>query len=618
VRLPRANRTYFRLLGYLAPYWRRAALLIIVSAIFAALSGVSLTLIPPFLHILFGQEGAPAIVETVSADHGIPLPTSWERAKTAVVGGVKALIYGGPPIERLWRFCVIFLVLMLLKNIFGYLSTYMTISLEQAVLYRVRNDLYAKTQALPLSFFDTQKTGHLISRITNDVTNLRGVVVGSLASIIQNGFMALIAIAIIFLTSWKLSLLTLILVPLNVALIGIISRKLRKGSLRAQERMADMTAVLQETISGVRVVKAFGMEEFEKRKFDFFNSRYFREYLKMRRFAELASPMSETLGTVASVVIIWYGGKLVLSEHLDPASLMLFIGAMLWVISPIKNLSKLNSVIQEGLASGDRVFHIIDVAAEGEDAGHLEIGHFRDEIVFEDVVFSYGGGVDVLSDVNFRIRRGETVAIVGPSGAGKTTLADLLPRFYRPVSGRILIDGKDIADFELSSLRSLMGIVTQETILFNDTIFNNIAYGRKECPEEAVVRAAKAANANEFILASPNGYQTVIGDRGTQLSGGQRQRLAIARALLKNPEILILDEATSSLDVESEALVQEAIDRLMRGRTNLVIAHRLSTIRNADRIIVIDDGRIRQIGTHEELIREDGIYRKLYHMQVRA
>ena len=618
MRRPRANRTYVRLLAYLVPFWRRAVILFITSAIFAALSGVQLGLIPPFLHILFGKGEAPAVTQNVSAEHGVALPSSVERAKTAVIGAAKGLMYRGSPVERLERFCIVFFALMLIKNVFGYASTYMTISLEQSVLYRVRRDLYGKTQVLPLSFFDRQKTGHLISRITNDVTQLRGVVVGSLASLIQNGLMALIAIGIVFLTAWKLALLTLILLPPNVLLIGVISRKLRKGSRRAQERMADMTAVLQETISGVRVVKAFGMEEFEKRKFDIFNMKYFLEYLNMRRYAELASPTSETLGILASVVILWYGGKLVLRENLDPAYLMLFVGAMLWVISPIKNLSRLNSAIQEGLASGERVFQVLDIASEREETGKVEIKEFRDEIVYENVSFNYGNDVAVLNGVNFRIRRGDVVAIVGPSGAGKSTVADLLPRFYRPTAGRVLIDGMDIADVTITSLRSLMGIVTQETILFNDTIFNNIAYGMEHCPEEAVVRAARAANAHEFILAAPQGYQTVIGDRGAQLSGGQRQRIAIARALLKNPQILILDEATSSLDIESEALVQEAIDRLMKGRTNLVIAHRLSTIRNADRIVVIEDGYIRQIGTHEELIRDEGIYRKLYHLQIRA
>lgn len=609
--------TYLRLLGYLVPFWHRMAFLILCTVAYACLSGVQLGLIPPFLHIVFEQHELDAAKTTAAApDHGIPLPSILERLKNGVVHWVKARLYEGRPIIRLERFCVIFLVLMLMKNVFFYVSTYMTISLEQSVLFRVRNDLYGKMQTLPLAFFSQQKTGHLISRITNDVTNLRGIVVGSLASIIQNGLMAVIAMAIVFLTSWKLALLTVVLVPFNILLIGVISRKLRKGSRRAQERMADMTAVLQETISGVRVVKAFGMEEFEKKKFHFFNLKYFKEYLKMRRYAELASPTSETLGTLASVVILWYGGRLVIRENLDPANLLLFIVAMLWVISPIKGLSKLNSVIQEGLASGDRVFQIIDVKSEAEDAGTVEIDGFHDQIRYENVTFSYGRGGDVLRDVSFSIRRGEVVAIVGPSGSGKSTIADLLPRFYRPTAGRITIDGTDISEVKLRSLRSLMGIVTQETILFNDTIYNNIAYGMENCPEAEVVSAARAANAHEFITAMPKGYETVIGDRGAQLSGGQRQRIAIARALLKNPQILILDEATSSLDIESEALVQEAIDRLVRGRTNLVIAHRLSTIRNADTIIVVEEGKIRQIGTHEELIREDGIYRKLYHMQI--
>jgi len=615
---PASSRTYARLLGYLVPFWHRMALLIVASAVFASLNGISIALIPPFLHIVFDQRAAAVPEQTVGPQQGIPLPTALDRAKDAGVRWVKGRLYEGRPIIRLERFCVVFLILMLVKNIFGYVSTYLTISLEQSVLFRVRNDLYGRMQTLPLSFFAKQKTGHLISRITNDVTNLRGIVVGSLASIIQNGLMAIISIGIMFLTSWKLALLTIVLVPANVLLIGGISRKLRKGSLRAQERMADMTAVLQETISGVRVVKAFGMESFEQNKFQFFNLKYFKEYLKMRRYAELASPMSETLGAVASVVILWYGGKLVIRENLDPANLMLFIGAMLWVINPIRNLSKLNSVIQEGLASGDRVFQIIDAPSEDEDTGTATVSGFREEIVYEKVTFGYGRGVDVLRDVNFRIRRGAVVAIVGPSGAGKSTIADLLPRFYRPTSGRILIDGVDISTIRLASLRALMGIVTQETILFNDTIRNNIAYGMTDCSEEEVVRASTAANAHEFITAMPKGYETVIGDRGAQLSGGQRQRIAIARALLKNPQILILDEATSSLDVESEALVQEAIDRLVRGRTTLVIAHRLSTIRNADVIIVVGDGRIQQIGSHEELIRADGIYRKLYHMQTRS
>lgn len=609
---------YARLLKYLRPWWKRMVILMISTMVFAALSGVTLTLIPPFLHILFdGGESAVAAADE-TGERSALIPDAIEQRINGLARRAKGVIYEGSPTERLARFCLILIVLMVLKNLVEYFSTYQTIYLEQAVLGTIRNDLYGKIQMLPMSFFDTQKTGHLISRITNDVTNLRGVVVGGLASIIRNSLMTLIALTIIFYTSWRLSILTLILVPVNAALIAVISRKLRKGSRRAQERMADMTSVLQETISGVRVVKAFGMERFERRKFGAFNRRYLSEYLKMRRYAELTSPSSEMLGMIASVIILWYGGRLVISQRLDPAHLMMFIGAMLWVVNPIKNLGRLNSVIQEGLASAQRIFEILDIRTEKDMAGESEIESLKREIIYEQVYFSYRDGTPILSDVDLRIGRGEVVALVGASGSGKTTLADLLPRFYSPDSGRILIDGSDIATIRLSSLRRLMGIVTQETILFNDTVFNNIAYGRQECPLDDVMRAARAANAHEFIEAMPEGYDTLIGDRGVQLSGGQRQRLAIARALLKDPQILILDEATSSLDVESEALVQEAIDRLVEGRTTLVIAHRLSTIKKADRIVVLENGRIRQIGTHEELIGEEGIYRRLYSLQIRA
>ncbi len=611
-----AGRTYLRLLSYLAPFWKSMVILLVATTIFASLSSVSLTLIPPFLNILF-QTGE---VQTESVEHDagnpVPVPGGLERAIEKVKSRASSVIYSGGPRDRLARFCVIFFALMLVKNIFGYISTYLTLYLEQSILMRIRNQLYGKVQMLPLSFFDQHKTGHLISKITNDVTNLRGAVVGSLASIVRNSLMTFMALSIIFYTSWKLSMLTLVLVPLNILLISIISRKLRKGSRRAQERMADMTSVLQETINGVRVVKAFGMEEFEKNKFGVFNVKYLGEYLKMRRFAEMASPTSETLGILASVVILWYGGNLVISADLTPANLMMFIGAMLWVVTPIKNLSKLNNVVQEGLACGQRIFQILDYGSEADLGGEGEVEGLKRKIVYENVDFSYGNGIQVLTGVNLEINRGEVVALVGPSGAGKTTIADLLPRFYMPSSGRILIDGKDISRLRLSSLRSFMGIVTQETILFNDTVMNNIAYGMADCPLERIIEAAKAANAHDFITSLSSGYDTVIGDRGVQLSGGQRQRLAIARALLKNPQILILDEATSSLDVESEALVQEAIDRLVKGRTTLVIAHRLSTIKNADRIVVVEEGSITQIGTHEELIVEEGTYRKLYHMQL--
>jgi subfamily B ATP-binding cassette protein MsbA len=611
-----ARKTYFRLLSFLMPFWKKLIVLFLCTTIFAALSGVSLTLIPPFLNILFGKKPAELIQEEKDSDNGIPLPTELDQRVEGILHEIKVFIYKGEPRDRLARFCIIFLCLMIVKNVFDYASTYLTLYLEQSVLYKIRNKLYGKIQMLPMTFFDREKTGDLISRMTNDVTLLRGIIVGSLASLIKNGFMTIIALIIVFYISWKLSILTIILLPLNIYLISIISRKLRKGSMRAQSRMADLTATMQENISGVRVVKAFNMEDYERNKFETFNWKYLKEYLKMRRFAELASPTSETLGTLASVIILWYGGGLVIKGDLDPANLMMFISAMLWVISPVKRLSKLNSMIQVGISCGNRVLQVIDIKTEREHSGSIEIDSLESGIVYQNVSFSYYHKSPVLRDINFTIEKGEVVAIVGPSGSGKTTIADLLARFYIPTSGCILIDGIDIRELKLSHLRRLMGIVTQETILFNDTVFNNIAYGVEDCPMENVIDAAKAANAHNFIEKMPSSYQTVIGDRGVQLSGGQRQRLAISRALLKNPQILILDEATSSLDIESEALVQEAIERLMRGRTNLVIAHRLSTIRNADKIVVLENGTIRQIGDHQELMNEDGVYRKLYQLQV--
>jgi subfamily B ATP-binding cassette protein MsbA len=384
--------------------------------------------------------------------------------------------------------------------------------------------------------------------------------------------------------------------------------------------MADITSVLQETISGIKVVKAFGMEEFENKKFQTQTWRYFKSLLKITRIRNLASPITEFLSVVAGVVIIWYGGMQVLELGTMRASEFLtFLIAIFQIMPPVKELTSVNNRIQESTSAAKRVFEILDIEPDIKEAPNaIELKEFKDEIVFENVWFSYNGtknGDFILKGINLKVKKGEILAIVGPSGAGKSTLVDLIPRFYDPTEGRILIDGIDLRMIKIKSLRDKIGIVTQETILFNDTIRNNIAYGLEDCPIDKIIEVAKAANAHDFIMQLPNGYDTVIGERGMKLSGGQRQRISIARALLKNPPILILDEATSNLDAESEILVQEAIERLMQNRTVFVIAHRLSTIRNADRIIVIDNGRIVQEGKHEELIHQDGLYKKLYEMQ---
>ena len=659
--------TYRRLIGYVRPYWRRVVVLMVVITAFASLSGVSLTLIPPFLRIVF-EERAPAVgpgevgtrgpgVGALGAEasgpgvqpgtpggeatrgsggsaldrshavaagargrraagEGVPLPEAVERARRRARVRFEAWLYRGTPHERLRRFCLLFIALFLVKNVLGYLQTYFTEYLEQKVLFRIRRDVFAHVQRLPLSFFDRERAGHVISRITSDVSLLRGAVIGVAASVVRNVLMTIIAVAVTLMVSWKLTLLTLVIIPLNIFLVGRIGERLRRRTHRAQEGMADMTASLQETISGMRVVKAFNMARYELRRFDRFNLRYMKQTIRMKLWAALSSPTSEVLGAASFVAILGYGGRLVLEGRLAAENLVLFVGAMMFVVTPLKNLSKLNNTVQQSLAAAQRVFALLDEPGEPLD-GPGRPARFEREIAFEHVDFAYGSGPPVLRDVTFRVRPGEVVAIVGPSGAGKSTLVDLIPRFYEPTAGRITLDGVDTREIQLESLRALMGIVTQETILFNDTVLNNIAYGLDSPDREAVETAARAANAHDFIAAMPRGYETVIGDRGVQLSGGQRQRIAIARALLRDPRILIFDEATSALDTESEMLVQEAIDRLLAGRTTFVIAHRLSTVQNADRILVLEDGRVTEHGTHAELMRRGGAYRRLYDLQFR-
>jgi subfamily B ATP-binding cassette protein MsbA len=619
-------KSYLRLLRYGVPHWKKLILLFLAIVLFASLSGVSLTLIPPFLKIIIyaddraaGTRAESGQAQTISGTQGMPLPSWVENAKARATGAIERHLYAGTARQRLSRFCVILLALFFIKNVVEYIQGFMTVYLEQKILFKIRSDVYAHLQRIPLSFFSKEKTGFIISRITNDVSYLRGAVVGVPASLIRNLLMTVIALLIVLLVSWKLSLLTLIVLPLNVYLVNIIGNKLKRRSFRAQEGMAEMTAVLEETISGMRLVKAFNRSEYEKKRFSTFNRLYYRQFLKMKALGALSSPTSEILGTLSVAVILWYSGNLVINGVLAPENLVLFICAMLWVVTPVKELSKLNNVVQESIASAHRVFYLLDQPVEPDpDPKRARRAAFQESIDFESVGFSYERGRPVLTDITFSAVPGEVIAIVGPSGAGKTTLVDLIPRFYLPTDGTIRFDGVDIREFDLASLRDMMGIVTQETILFNDTVRNNIAYGIEDCPLSSVIDAARAANAHDFIEELPDGYDTLIGERGAQLSGGQRQRLAIARAILKDPKILIFDEATSALDTESELLVQEAIDRLLEGRTTFVIAHRLSTIQNANRILVIDEGRLVECGTHGELIRSRGEYKRLFDLQFGA
>ncbi len=606
--------TFLRLLACVRPYWRRLVAALVCMAAFALLSSVSLGMIVPFVNVLFERD------TLVGADTGALSAISSPGA-TAVKEALRARLLGlfaaATPEGALGKMCIALLAVFLIKSIFGYLQTFLMITVEQRIIRDLRDRLFSHICRLSLSFFHGKRTGLLISRVTNDVTLVKGALVASFANLFREGLLALLYLGIAVWVSWKLSLITFVVLPPILFLIVRVGQRLRKRSARIQEKMADITATLQESITGARVVRAFGMEEYEERRFFQHTREYFRTFVRMETLGALAGPLTEYLGVIGVVVVIWYGGRQVLLDgSVSPDWFLIFLAATLSTMQPLKKLSQANNELQVGLAAASRVFSLLDtMPSVVSRPGAPAADGFRDRIEYRGVRFHYDTGDEVLRGIDLTIRRGEIVAVVGPSGAGKSTLLDLLPRFYDPTAGAVTIDGQNLRDLEVKSVRRLMGIVTQETILFNDTVRNNIAYGLEGARDEDVEAAARAANAHGFIAGLPNRYDTPVGERGTRLSGGERQRIAIARAILKNPPILILDEATSSLDTESERLVQEAIEHLLKGRTVLVIAHRLSTVRNADRIIVMEKGAIVEQGTHDELMKLGGTYRHLYDIQ---
>lgn len=606
--------TFLRMLRTLRPYWRRCLVTAACITIYALLSGTSVLSVSPFIRILFEERTpAPALDAPASS---LPLPEFALRLQAAVGGWIERVFVQADRVAALTRFCGLILGLFVLKNLFHYLQTYLTAYLEQRAMHDVRRDLYAHISELPLGTFVRQRSGAFISPLVNDVTLMRAAFVGGAASILRNALMIVFALAIIVAASWKLAMVAVLVLPPNALLIAKVGRRLRRTSGRAQAHMADMTSIVQETVAGARVVKSFGMHAFETGRFQRFNAGYFRTYLRMRRLQAMASPVSEILAVSGLVAILGFGGRLVLQGELRPDRLFLFLTAMIWLADPIKALIGVNNALQEGLAAGERVFALLDLPREPDRSRGGE-ARFRESLRFESVTFGYAPDRPVLRDVDLEVRPGQIVALVGPSGAGKTTLVDLIPRFYEVGAGRILLDGVDVRELSLDSLRRLLGIVTQEVILFNDTVRANIAYGTPDVAEARIVEAARAANAHDFILALPQGYDTRIGERGVALSGGERQRLSIARAILRDPQILIFDEATSALDAENEQLIQEAMDRLMRDRTTFVIAHRLSTIQHADVILVVEGGRIVERGSHAELLAASGTYARLHGHAVR-
>ena len=616
-------KTYLRILKFVKPYWKHLVLSIICTFAFAILNGASVYLTIPLLDTLFQESAHTEQVQQQNASVKAKniMPEWIQKIGNDISDSFNNYVFGGGKMEALLKICFLVLLAFLGKNIFGYLQAYLISYVEFGAMKDLRDSAYVHLHQLPMSYFKKERVGNLISRFTNDVVIIQASITAAFLNLIREPLTIIVFLLIALSISWRLTLLSLVVMPISALLIGWIGIKLRRQSSLVQAKMADITSILQETISGVKIVKAFGMENYENKKFKKETHNYFKLMLKIVRVRNTSSPVTEFLSVAIGVVIIYYGGVLVLQQNSLKASEFLgLLFAIFQLMPPIKELSSVNNRIQESSAAGDRIFEILDTKPKIRNIHNPKvISGFEDSLVFDNVSFQYEDSVEpVLKNISFNLKKSEIVALVGPSGGGKSTLVDLIPRFYDPFAGRILIDGTDIKEISIESLRGLMGIVTQETYLFNESVKNNIAYGLGEFPFDRIVQAARTANAHDFITELPDGYDTVIGERGTKLSGGQRQRLSIARAILKNPEIMIFDEATSALDNESELLVQEAIERMMENRTTFVIAHRLSTIRNANRILVLDRGKIIQMGRHDELIEDvDGLYRKFYEMQFR-
>ena len=570
-------RTYLRLLHYMRPYWGRLIAAGVCSGIVAGLTGTYAWLVKPALDEVFINKNV-----------------TW-----------------------LMLLPVVLILVSMLKGLAGYGQTYLMIYVGSRVVTDIRQQLFGHLMRLPVSFHLKNPSSRMMSRVINDVNWIQNAVSGVLKDLFQQSLTFVVLMGVIFYQQWQLSLLAVIAIPLSVYPMIRFGNRLRRIATSGQERTADMSTALQETLTGIRIVKGFCRETAESQRFARFNEAYFRTNMKSTQVSAITSPVLEAVGVVGVAGIIWYGGSQVIHGSMSPGTFFSFLTAVFLMYTPIKRLASSNNTIQQALSAAERVFSVLDAPTEAVlDTGVAGFNGVNTGIELRGVSFQYDGtDVPALDEVTLAIRAGELLALVGSSGAGKTSLVNLIPRFYEPSRGAILIDGVDLREIRLSALRDRIGIVSQETLLFDDTVHNNIAYGNDAATTAAVIEAAKAAFAHDFIMRLPNGYETLIGENGVKLSGGERQRLAIARALLRNPPILILDEATSSLDMESERMVQMALANLMQGRTTFVIAHRLSTVQTADRIVVLERGRVVEVGRHEALLAANGAYSRLYQMQ---
>ena len=611
-------KTYLRLLSFSRPYADFVPLYAVYATLGIFFGIANFTLVIPLLNVLFGTTDA----------HTAAAPTALPTFSLSI-DFIKELFnfYFNQMLGRYGKqgtlafVCGLIIISVFLSNVFRYLGGRLLARVRARVVRNVRGALFGRITELELGYFSNERKGDLISRLTNDVQEVEISVVNTLTAVFKEPLNIVGIFVLLFSMSARLTLFSLVLLPISGGIIASVSKRLRRHATISQTTLGAMLSVIEETLGGMRVVKAFNARNYVFAKFQYQNNLYARTTQAIDNTRDLASPFSEFAGVTVVAGLLYYGGSLVLSGEAGGLSASAFITYIILfsqILTPAKSLSGAFSNIQRGLVAGERVLSIIDTESNVRDRpGATVLPEFQDQVELRNLSFNYGD-VPVLFDVNLTVKKGQTIALVGPSGGGKSTLADLLPRFYDPSSGQVLIDGHDVRDCTLHSVRAQMGIVTQESILFNDTIYNNIKFNT-EATEEQVIEAAKTANAHDFIMASPDGYQTTIGDRGGRLSGGQRQRLSIARAILRNPPILILDEATSALDTESEKLVQEALQRLMAARTSLVIAHRLSTVQHADEIIVLQHGRIVERGTHDELLRRpNGVYQRLSSLQTNA